>query len=729
MPSLYNRRLITLFGLFIAIYVIQSQSVQSSTDAPLILGNFSTEIPGLKILLPTNLTEKRSQLSSKTNVTIFGTTSGGVTKSGIVQSRIIILNPKPGFQATFVATITFISWCMQTYEYVTLLVSVLARNEPEKRRNYRDAAEEINRIEGILDQMTLNSIHEQVYIRDNVAPYEEQIRRCATNAIEYLESPNSTVAKEEFLSGAKSLENSIVRIFERFLNQSVSGPSYLDSLRQATQCHRRQVVNSAQGIMQLLSLGIGTLPLYFKESNMSLADQNRKKSRLGKYQQEAVVKINALESECIKENRLRNEIKEMMKQNNATSNRDLAEIIYDHLSDKYDTKHWFVVVYGAIADDENHRVAFHPGSNNCQWMGHEGNKNAIICSENSVCPWGQIAIEVTKDKISGYFNNYFPRPSVAFDEMNSLKVVPETNMMAVIPQSAKAEIVNSKEMCFFAHNPGNQIIVPWGLTTLGMPLKINTKPTYFAIQAYGKIMQASQYEIIVVDPTWNAGKVKPNDNQLWYLDENGIRAKITGYCLYSSDGRFRTEPCDKQKWMLRDRKITDMYNPKNCAAIPNWSSPTRSPATFPVIESACGNHANQAWSIVKEPTYFAIKSKMHGKVIDISNDPTNYGTIRMWEPMNTSIQLWFQDENKFIRAKFTGYCLYSKGYYAGGFITLPCDQTQNQKWARRNNQIANLNQPSNCMDIFHAEKQDGARVVEYTCSSTINMQWEFDIAW
>lgn len=152
------------------------------------------------------------------------------------------------------------------------------------------------------------------------------------------------------------------------------------------------------------------------------------------------------------------------------------------------------------------------------------------------------------------------------------------------------------------------------------------RPTYFAIQAYGKIMQASQYEIIVVDPTWNAGKVKPNDNQLWYLDENGIRAKITGYCLYSSgaeilreqlqfayqicffhfllnfslDGRFRTEPCDKQKWMLRDRKITDMYNPKNCAAIPNWSSPTRSPATFPVIESACGNHANQAWSIVKE---------------------------------------------------------------------------------------------------------------------------------
>ena len=73
--------------------------------------------------------------------------------------------------------------------------------------------------------------------------------------------------------------------------------------------------------------------------------------------------------------------------------------------------------------------------------------------------------------------------------------------------------------------------------------------------------------------------------------------------------------------------------------------------------------------------------------------------------------------------------LKKKGYYNGGFVTTPCDQTDNQRWARRNNQIVNLNQPTNCMDILHAEKQDGARVIEYTCSSTINMQWEFDFLW
>lgn len=163
-----------------------------------------------------------------------------------------------------------------------------------------------------------------------------------------------------------------------------------------------------------------------------------------------------------------------MNRNNVTSNRDCAEILYEYLSDKYDTKHWFVIVYNAISGDENHKIVFDSGSNNCQWMGQD-NKNLIICSQNHVCQWDQTAIQFTEDKINGYFNNYFPRPGVAFDEMISLKIVPETNMMAVIQHSANAKIFTSKEMCFFAHNYGNQNIVPGGLTTIGIPLKSNTR--------------------------------------------------------------------------------------------------------------------------------------------------------------------------------------------------------------------------------------------------------------
>lgn len=61
------------------------------------------------------------------------------------------------------------------------------------------------------------------------------------------------------------------------------------------------------------------------------------------------------------------------------------------------------------------------------------------------------------------------------------------------------------------------------------------------------------------------------------------------------------------------------------------------------------------------PTYFAIKSKMHGKVMDVSNDPKSYGTINMWDQLHVGIQLWFLDANGVIRAKATGYCIFSKG--------------------------------------------------------------------
>lgn len=244
MSSSYKTgRITALFGLFLLAtcftqqHHVHSMSVASQLkNNSLILNALREKSPSTPSTNRTNLTTaKENLIKNKLNVTIIGAARSGYVKSdpGTVQSKIIIMNSGNLF-ATFMATVNFISWCSQTYEYVLWLVSVLARSDTEKQKNYREAAEELNRIEGILDQMTLNNIHNHVYMRENVAPHEDEIRRSAINAIEYLESPNSTVAKDEFLAGAKLLEDSIIRIFERLLNQSVSGPSYLDSLRDST---------------------------------------------------------------------------------------------------------------------------------------------------------------------------------------------------------------------------------------------------------------------------------------------------------------------------------------------------------------------------------------------------------------------------------------------------------------------------------------------------------------
>jgi hypothetical protein len=167
----------------------------------------------------------------------------------------------------------------------------------------------------------------------------------------------------------------------------------------------------------------------------------------------------------------------MMKENAGTLNRDLAEIIYDYLSDKYDTKHWFVVVYNAITSDLNHKVAFNSESNNCHWIGAQGNKNVIVCSQNSISRWDETSMLATEDKINDYFNHYYPRPDIAMSEIKSLKLVPETSMMAVIQTVAQVEIATSKEMCFFAQNYGSKTNRPGGLTTIGIPYRNNTRWT------------------------------------------------------------------------------------------------------------------------------------------------------------------------------------------------------------------------------------------------------------
>jgi hypothetical protein len=56
-----------------------------------------------------------------------------------------------------------------------------------------------------------------------------------------------------------------------------------------------------------------------------------------------------------------------------------------------------------------------------------------------------------------------------------MKLVPETNMMAVIQQSAEIEIATSKEMCYFTQNYGNKTTRPGGLTTIGIPFRNNTR--------------------------------------------------------------------------------------------------------------------------------------------------------------------------------------------------------------------------------------------------------------
>ncbi|KAK2138554.1 hypothetical protein LSH36_2811g00002, partial [Paralvinella palmiformis] len=58
--------------------------------------------------------------------------------------------------------------------------------------------------------------------------------------------------------------------------------------------------------------------------------------------------------------------------------------------------------------------------------------------------------------------------------------------------------------------------------------------------------------------------------------------------------------------------------------------------------------------------YFFIKSELHGKVLDVAGESKQPGTMVIMWPQKSSPaanQLWYLDDNGFIRSKLTDFCL------------------------------------------------------------------------
>lgn len=78
------------------------------------------------------------------------------------------------------------------------------------------------------------------------------------------------------------------------------------------------------------------------------------------------------------------EMADIMKQNVYSSTEQVVKIMYDYLTDKYDTKWWFVIVYDALSGFENHclhesfRVVFRVGYKNAASISYPKSRNWTI---------------------------------------------------------------------------------------------------------------------------------------------------------------------------------------------------------------------------------------------------------------------------------------------------------------------------------------------------------------
>ena len=100
--------------------------------------------------------------------------------------------------------------------------------------------------------------------------------------------------------------------------------------------------------------------------------------------------------ECEREDNVEAEMTNIMQQNSGQGNDEVLQILFQFLTDRYDTKKWFVIVYNALSGFQNHCVSgyFH-------YVFRQGNKNAVATS----FPAGQ---EYRFEQYQWDFLNTFP---------------------------------------------------------------------------------------------------------------------------------------------------------------------------------------------------------------------------------------------------------------------------------------------------------------------------------
>ena len=77
-------------------------------------------------------------------------------------------------------------------------------------------------------------------------------------------------------------------------------------------------------------------------------------------------------------------------------------------------------------------------------------------------------------------------------------------------------------------------------------------------------------------------------------------------------------------------------------------------------------HSTNLASVHLIHRYFFIKSELHGKVLDVAGESKQPGTMVIMWPQKSppaSNQLWYLDDNGFIRSKLTNFCLQPSGTF------------------------------------------------------------------
>jgi len=240
------------------------------------------------------------------------------------------------------------------------------------------------------------------------------------------------------------------------------------------------------------------------------------------------------------------------------------------------------------------------------------------------------------------------------------------------------------------------------------------------------------------------------DNQQWYDDYSTgtIRSKAGNLCLDIQNDQLVVKPyqpgASNQQWtregkFIRNRtnnQVLDVLamNKEKGAKIGSWQH-NGGPNQSWTFEN-CGGPAPQMGASTGYPSYpggassnqqFFIKSKMHGKVLDVSGGNTAPGTkVTMWDKHSKpeKNQLWYTDPQGHIVSALNHLGFGNDGS-GQGIKTMAVSGPRSQFYFQGE---TILNRAGECLDISRGNKDNGAEVISFKSNNAINQQWVKEFA-
>jgi len=123
---------------------------------------------------------------------------------------------------------------------------------------------------------------------------------------------------------------------------------------------------------------------------------------------------------------------------------------------------------------------------------------------------------------------------------------------------------------------------------------------------------------------------------------------------------------------------------------------------------------------------FYIVSEMHGKVVDIEGQNASPGArIIMYAKHHSPAknQLWYQDEQGFIRSSLNDMVFSNQGQ-AQGLRTQPPGGDPRSQWMAEGNRISN--RLGETLDIARRNHENGAELISYPFQDAKNQHWRLE---